>query len=85
MGMKCQFKFGEWVDCSYTVGYQEYLVIGEPDYTDGGHVVLSDAEAIGMPISVGHCSSIGATNVELAIALRERYLMSFPGKLKELP
>lgn len=60
----------------------ESWVIGVPSFSDGGHVMLADERAHGMPINICHCTKIGGGDPDSAHRWRARYLAMYPGALK---
>lgn len=72
--------FVDYTSLSPDLGEQRGYVIGWPDYSDGGIVMLADDKSIGMPIGGKWCRKLSGGH--LVRHMQERYLEQFPGKLK---
>jgi hypothetical protein len=58
------------------------LVIGIPHFSEGDDVVISNDNALGMPVSIHHCTSTGRVDLLRANYYRARYIAKFPNYLK---
>lgn len=63
------------------------LVIGIMSYAENAEdiVCLAGAGVTGMPINTAHTQRTSAGSIELAVALREKYLKMCPTAFKPLP